>query len=256
MTERIIYYPIHVIPLVELISGSSPPIKLADLMEPDYGHVSVAPGCSSTDFLGQGAFKTTYKAQLRIDTSDGTALGQNCSSTLPINVALKRPFIQAQVPARNGVTILGLAEEGEAILTEANLLAWAASLLEYSYHRIDECIDDVGPPSGFDILHLRFVNAGIAFTQKDIGPSASAKSLSTRAIYLLEELIEAPFGKYIHNGDVTPLRDPDEEGYDVSVFLCFIQHVQYQYSGGLVFISDFQGQSVSFHSYLFPVSIS
>ena len=86
MTECIIYYQIHVITLVDLIAGSSPPIKLADLKEPSYGHVSVAPGCSSTDFLGQGAFKTTYKAQLRIDTSDGTALGQDCSSTLPITV--------------------------------------------------------------------------------------------------------------------------------------------------------------------------
>lgn len=253
MTKHIIYYQIHIIALVDLIAGSSPPIKLADLKEPSYGHVSVAPGRSSTEFLGQGAFKMTYKAQLCIDTSDGTALGQDCSSTLPINVALKRPFVQAQVLARNGVTRLGLAEEGDAILTEANLLAWAASLLEYSYHRIDERIDDIGPPFGFDILHLCFVKAGIAFTQKDIGPSASAKSLSTRAIYLLEELIEAPFGKYIHNGDATPLRDPDEEGYDVSVFLCFIQHVQYQYSGGLVFISDFQGQLVLFHSYFFPI---
>ena len=248
MTECIIYYQIHVIPLVELIAGSSPPIKLADLKKPSYGHVSVAPGHSSTDLLGQGAFKMTYKAQLHMDTSHGTALGQDCSSTLSINVALKCPFVQAQVLARNGVTWLGLAEEGEAILTEANLLAWAASLLEYSYHHIDECIDDIGPPSGFDILHLCFVKAGIAFTKKDIGLSASAKSLSTWAIYLLEELIEAPFGKYIHNGDVMPLWDPDEEGYDVSVFLCFIQHVQYQYSGGLVFISDFQGQLVLFHS--------
>lgn len=245
MTERIIYYQIHVIPLVELITGNSPSIKLADLTEPYYGHVSVAPGRNSTDFLGQGAFKTTYKAQLCVDTSDGTALGQDCSSTHPINVALKRPFIQAQVPARNAVTRLGLAEEGEAILTEANLLAWAASLLEYAYHRIDEHIADVGPPSGFDILRLHFVKAAIAFTQKDIGSSASTKSLSTRAIYLLEELIEAPFGKYIHNGDATPLREPDEEGYNVSVFLCFIQHVQYQFSGGLVFISDLQGLSCS-----------
>lgn len=245
MTERIIFYQIHVIPLAKLIAGESPPIKLTDLTEPSYGHVSVAPGHNSPDYLGQGAFKTTYKAQLRVETSDGTALGQHCSPTHPIDVALKRPFVQPQVPAKKGTNVsrLGLAEEGQAILTEANLLAWAASLLEYSYHRIDERIAEVGHPSGFDILQLRFVNAGIAFTQKDLG-SATTKSLLTRAIYLLEELIVSSqqFGKYIHNDEATPLREPDEDGYDISVFLCFIQHVQYQFSGGLVFTSDFQGQ--------------
>ncbi|KIM43644.1 hypothetical protein M413DRAFT_25973 [Hebeloma cylindrosporum] len=147
MTEHIIFYKIHVIPLAKLIAGESPPIKLTDLTEPSYGHVSVSPGHNSPDYLGQ-----------------------HCSSTHPIQIALKHPSVQPQVPAKKGsnVSRLGLAEEGQATLTEANLLAWAASLLKYFYHCIDECITEVSHPSGFNILQLRFVNAGIAFTEKDL----------------------------------------------------------------------------------------
>ncbi|PPQ94512.1 hypothetical protein CVT25_014166 [Psilocybe cyanescens] len=99
----------------------------------------------------------------------------------------------------------------------------------------------VTPP--FPIPELRFVHAGIAFAQKEIDIAGSNHS-SLCASYLLEELIqstELPFQKYIHNGDATPLQDPWEKGYDTGIFLCFIQHIQYQETAHQAYISDFQG---------------
>lgn len=70
-----------------------------------------------------------------------------------------------------------------------------------------------------------------------------ATATAHRVAYLLEELIpsDVPFIKYIHNADAVPLQDPDEEGYDTAVFLCFIQHIQFVLTHGQAYISDFQG---------------
>ncbi|KDR77554.1 hypothetical protein GALMADRAFT_138645 [Galerina marginata CBS 339.88] len=49
------------------------------------------------------------------------------------------------------------------------------------------------------------------------------------------------FVKYIHNADAVPLQDADEPGYEIGVFLCFIQHVQFVHTHGQAYMSDFQG---------------
>ncbi|PPR08009.1 hypothetical protein CVT24_003760, partial [Panaeolus cyanescens] len=74
-------------------------------------------------------------------------------------------------------------------------------------------------------------------------PGAASSSSSNQAAYLLEEVIsdDVPFIKYIHNGKAVPVPKENEEDYEVAVFLCFIQHVQYVATHGQVFISDFQG---------------
>ncbi|KAI6154961.1 hypothetical protein BKA82DRAFT_3968254 [Pisolithus tinctorius] len=64
-------------------------------------------------------------------------------------------------------------------------------------------------------------------------------------VYLLEEKIEgghAVFKKFIHNMDCGPSLDEYEDGYDIAEFLAFTQHVQYTKTGGLTFISDYQGK--------------
>ncbi|KAF4612188.1 hypothetical protein D9613_004565 [Agrocybe pediades] len=38
-----------------------------------------------------------------------------------------------------------------------------------------------------------------------------------------------------------PLPEEGEDGYETSLFLCFIQHVQFQFTHHTVYISDFQG---------------
>jgi hypothetical protein len=62
-----------------------------------------------------------------------------------------------------------------------------------------------------------------------------------RAGYLVEELITDNFLKYIHNMDCNPMLDPYEVGYEIAEFLACTQHIQYAKTGGLAFISDYQG---------------
>ncbi|KIK75867.1 hypothetical protein PAXRUDRAFT_171445, partial [Paxillus rubicundulus Ve08.2h10] len=47
--------------------------------------------------------------------------------------------------------------------------------------------------------------------------------------------------QFYHNGDLAPLPDPGEPGYEITEFLAFTQHVQYHKTRGQVYISDYQG---------------
>jgi hypothetical protein len=95
---------------------------------------------------------------------------------------------------------------------------------------------------------LRLVNSGVAIVTQN-----NLKKV-TRA-FLLEEYIDSPtsgdFVKYIHNAKATPMIGPEEpDRYHKALFLCCVQHIQYVYTYGLAFMSDFQG--MRFHSFLTP----
>lgn len=119
------------------------------------------------------------------------------------------------------------------------------------------------------IFRLRFVYAGVATMNQDFSfrpagdhdSDTQTQTVSTSTgslgapimrvkpsiVYLLEEQIPRELGeftKYIHNSQAVPAL-PSFAGrdYDVAVFLCFIQHIQYKKSKHLVFLSDFQGKS-------------
>ena len=62
----------------------------------------------------------------------------------------------------------------------------------------------------------------------------------------MEELIpnvKETFVKYIHNGTCRPLLHLDDPEYNIAEFLAFTQHVQYNRTGGMAYISDYQGKS-------------
>jgi hypothetical protein len=140
-----------------------------------------------------------------------------------------------------------VADESPKLFREANVLYWAKALLGLVYDVIDCAIADASEPIPFDIPHVHFVEAGLAlsYCQQDTGVKKPAsKAASIRTGFLLEEVIDgrdADFIKYIHNMDLNPLLDPDEFGYDFALFLAFTQHMQYVKTGGLIFISDYQG---------------
>jgi hypothetical protein len=74
------------------------------------------------------------------------------------------------------------------------------------------------------------------------------KPCPIRAAYLLKELIDGgddAFVKFIHNMDTDPLLNELDYGYDLAVFFTFTQHIQYVKTGGLAFISDYQGMHLS-----------
>ncbi|KAF9538453.1 hypothetical protein CPC08DRAFT_609881, partial [Agrocybe pediades] len=130
------------------------------------------------------------------------------------------------------------------VLTEATLLGFAASLMRFSYSFIDSFLSNhKSPQPPFSIPRLRFVYGAIAYSQKGVDKVPHVSASSHKAAYLLEELmdVETPFIKYIHNADAIPLPEEGEEGYETSIFLCFMQHVQFQFTHHTVYISDFQG---------------
>ncbi|KIK75056.1 hypothetical protein PAXRUDRAFT_173917 [Paxillus rubicundulus Ve08.2h10] len=49
------------------------------------------------------------------------------------------------------------------------------------------------------------------------------------------------FKNFIHNGDLAPLPDPGESGYEIAEFLAFTQQIWYHKARGQVYISDYQG---------------
>ncbi|KAF9532558.1 hypothetical protein CPB83DRAFT_738630, partial [Crepidotus variabilis] len=134
----------------------------------------------------------------------------------------------------------GVIDESNLMHHEVNTHGWAQSLLELTYRFINKFISEHGAPP-FEVMQFRFVHAVLAYAQKP--PDVSGKSQSSHcAVYMLEELLEKEqFVKYIHNTGSIPLPKWHETGFDIAVFLCFIQHVQYQITDRMIFISDFQG---------------
>jgi hypothetical protein len=105
--------------------------------------------------------------------------------------------------------------------------------------------DRDAPP--FEILQFRFVAAGMAIAQKPLdntGPSPT----TNRAAYILEEILpgkKSDFVKYLHNASATSELLPDDPDYQHAEFLMFIQHVQYAITGGVAYVSDFQGMDAT-----------
>jgi hypothetical protein len=117
---------------------------------------------------------------------------------------------------------------------EANCLAWAVGLLDLvnnymTEHRLDAELSSVfnlpAPPD------VRFIEAGIAVEQ---GQGTDLK------VFLVEERIPGKYIKFIHNRTATPELRPARE-MDFVMFLSFTQHLQYQETDRLAFISDYQG---------------
>jgi len=232
VSERVTCYTINPVPFNDLCNGSG---SIINNKAPYYAYLTYN---TKDGFIGKGTFKTTHSASISwIGDAPKLRFARNINGSHLI--AMKRPYDD-----KNGKAIkrFNYADESQKVLTEANLLGWADSLLLFSYQFIDHFISLHGSPS-FDIPRFRFVNAAIAYSEKAIDSSVKSPALSHRAVYLLEEFIPQhdDFIKYIHNGDAVPLQERWERGYETGQFLCFIQHVQFVQTHGQAYISDFQG---------------
>ncbi|KAG1847777.1 hypothetical protein C8R48DRAFT_779120 [Suillus tomentosus] len=106
-------------------------------------------------------------------------------------------------------------------------------------------------PPPFEIPRVHFVDAGVAlgYGQRNAsskpGDKSNTKAGAVSAVFFLKEPIlfddKEKFTKFIHNMDCVLSLDEDEYGYDLAVFLVFMQHLQYVQTEGLAFISDYQG---------------
>lgn len=229
---------INVVPFAELCDSNTVPGSDKQII--DESKYLAYLSYNKSKLISKGTFKTAHTASLEW-FSVSPVQGLGAKSTTPIAVALKRPYNDS----RPGMKRFNFADESKKVLTEATLLGWADSLLRFAYTFIDSFIaNQTHPEAPFAIPRLRFVEGVIAFVEKSLGDTSAAQSTTShRAAYLLEELLPAdrPFIKYIHNADAVPLQSPNETGYEVGIFLCFIQHVQFVHTHGQAYISDFQG---------------
>ncbi|KAI6123338.1 hypothetical protein EV401DRAFT_1293052 [Pisolithus croceorrhizus] len=252
--ETIQFYPIPMRPLAEILETPRYRSFNLDLAESYPGRLRVDQNPKS--FIGISGFKTAQSGLLMLMPTSPSGLG----SKVHDNVVVKRPFLRP--PTLNpsttdaGLTPGGLrriirfslGDELPKLHCEANTLYWAKALLTMTYDFIDGAILSADSPPPFKIPRLRFVEAGLAlahsqFTKGLVKPKFGG---TVCGIYLLEEKIEGgstAFTKYIHNMNCKPSLSADEDGYDIAEFLTFTQHVQYSKSGGLVFVSDYQGNS-------------
>ncbi|KAF8586979.1 hypothetical protein K439DRAFT_875285 [Ramaria rubella] len=86
-----------------------------------------------------------------------------------------------------------------------------------------------------EIPQVRFIHSGLALIHGADGKTVKAA--------LLEEVIDSAQGlpqvcsQPFHH----PLPESSDPDYTLACFLCFAQHVQWTKTGGIVFLSDFQG---------------
>ncbi|KAG1887220.1 hypothetical protein F4604DRAFT_1570992 [Suillus subluteus] len=195
--------------------------------------------------IGIGGFKTAHQGWLTLTVPPRSGLGLRASQKVVVKRPFERVYPQGMPTSSTDYKIGRYAPLNELakLFREANILYWAKALLGLVYNFIDRAIADTSDPPPFNIPRVRFVEAGLALSySQGTGKSTLKTATIPCGAFLLEEIIDGEdFTKFIHNMDPDPLLDPDQDGYDFAQFLAFTQHVQYMKTGGLVFISDYQG---------------
>ncbi|KAI6102259.1 hypothetical protein F5141DRAFT_984319, partial [Pisolithus sp. B1] len=146
-----------------------------------------------------------------------------------------------------------LKDESSILYCEANMLYWAKALLKMTYDFIDCAVQGAEASPPFNIPHLHFVDAGLLLMYSSAavalpeGSKCPAKpSGMVCTMFLAKELIptmsDADFIKYIHNGNTEPCDLISARAEEITLFLAFMQHVQYTRTGGQVYISNYQGK--------------
>lgn len=168
-----------------------------------------------------GTFKQSYRGHAEPDLFDGSSA-----------VCVKQRFWTDQYGDR---WVYNGRDQLKRLLPEIQCLVYATALFNTSLRWIEDQQRIHGPPAGVSVPQMRFVNAYLAY-----------KSGANTDVFLLEEWIdtskEGKFVKYINNNSALPLRFEDEEANMRAEFLAFTQHVQYWLTGGLAFITDYQGK--------------
>ncbi|KAG1885904.1 uncharacterized protein F5891DRAFT_1201454 [Suillus fuscotomentosus] len=222
-SESVQFHPIPTRDITDLLLHKQHHSFSVDTAESSIGQLTID---TSTDgFIGIGGFKTANAGWL----------------------ILPRLVSDQWLVGAYKVGRYSLVDELQKLFREANVLYWSKSLLKLTYDFINRSIASSPEPPPFAVPRVRFVEAGLALCHHQGGSKPGAKTGSTRAVFLLEELIEGGddmFVKFIHNMDANPLLDELDYGYDMAEFFVFTQHVQYVKTGKLAFISDYQGSTV------------
>ncbi|CAK5269533.1 unnamed protein product [Mycena citricolor] len=244
-TEQIEFFRIKSVPFHELIE--QPDFFSCKLDAVEYGTLSMV---ASDLPLGIGSFKSAHNARLNLHVlSSGNILG--CVPNQ--HVAAKRMF-ESWSEDQTRLERYKPSQEYLQTIREANIMLWAVSLFDFCYSFIQSFIEKNGPPpADLTIFDIRFVEAGVALVHDSSARGHSVKDTSSLVrSFIIEEIITPTetdqaetFLKFVHNNLAapTPFIVRNTVNYAVAEFLCFTQHIQYEKSGGTVFLSDLQGKS-------------
>ena len=108
-----------------------------------------------------------------------------------------------------------------------------AYVLDLVYNFVKSALQCHGLPT-FPIPQMWFVKAMLAILQDQ-----------HQEVYTIEEAIDETFMKYISNDNSCPLLQRDPGSEEIGEFLAFVQHVQYEKSGQMAFVADFQGEHIT-----------
>jgi hypothetical protein len=133
--------------------------------------------------------------------------------------------------AQQTIMVYDNRKQAELLSLEITCSRWANALMGIVYQFADSYPD---PPS-LEIPRMSYVATALA-----IGTENTQQTILIED--LIDEVQEGPFVKYINNNSAKPLVFPgDDERTNVAEFLAFCQHIQYEKTGKLAYVSDFQG---------------
>ncbi|OCH86424.1 hypothetical protein OBBRIDRAFT_738047 [Obba rivulosa] len=204
---------------------------------------------NATKMLGPaGGFKMAHPGRLFL-VDPRAVTSQQSSLCMLLNqenrqygeIAVKRWFYRDHKSKRQRMT---QQDELPKMIIEADCLYWASALLRLAFEYIDVVLakrKEQGDPIMLFITRQRFVAAALAIP---------ATTNAEAAVYLLEEVINKPFWKYIVNHQLEPVATfKSQRDRQIALFLSFTQHVQYLQTSRIAFVSDYQGK----HS-IWPIS--
>ncbi|KZT51412.1 hypothetical protein CALCODRAFT_443112 [Calocera cornea HHB12733] len=206
----------------------------------------------------KGSFKTAHPGTFVLHEISKDHLHSSESPfaiNTKVDVAFKRwyvPVTDGSTPpatgSQKGLVRLGKEQEEEKLAGEITCSTWASSLQAHVYRLIDKAKAAAGPDDLINLItfpKVRFVRCGLFRVQLATIPKNKNRATRHCTPYLVEELIPTDgqpekFVKYIHNSSAVPRVTTGLEG-NIATFLSFCQHVQYEATGKLVYVTDFQG---------------
>ncbi|PBK83673.1 hypothetical protein ARMGADRAFT_1089107 [Armillaria gallica] len=197
------------------------------------GHIYVDWAESPEKRLGSGSFKTAHLGVLQVGI---TLQGVPLPPALQGNICIKHPYqgaTQSRDPRRSPK-----GYERTCILQEANTMFWANALHDMSLNMVLSKATSLGEAPG-PIPDLRFVEAAVVMKSR---PDSVRPKDWLGFCALVERLLSTDdFVKYVCNGTPQLIDLDSNEKHHAAVFLCFLQHVQYHFTKGKAFVSDYQG---------------
>lgn len=243
VSQRIELFQIPEHPLKELLSSGKFQGFTCDPADAAPGSLGMETGI----YLGIGSFKTAQPGYLTLVHLATEGLGTKPNES----VAVKQMYVRRAKPTEanpNGwmITRLMPVDEFRKTIMEANVLLWAISLMTFTYSFIHHFIRNSPNPPPFDIPEVRFVNGAVAVVHQQVAAPLAKNSTICRS-YLIEELINEEqdgFYKFINNASAIPVQLPAAHPSlsALAEFLSFTQHVQFHKTGGMVYLSDLQGE--------------